>query len=411
MTSGPMAPGPGGALDQLLMISVVQGSSVVLLVRNDRKQARLPLDSSPIRPGSPIKTISHFPAINSLLLETIRGDGIAAELPTTTNPAPFRNRPVIYLDQKDWSSLAKYRYDPEKVRPLAERKAAGTIIDLVRHHKIILPISAGHMSETCKWTNSSERYKLALTMLELSQGWCMSDPLAVRNYEIRNSFSSSVQSIDHSPPINVFTLEANALHSGRRDDVGQVGPAALEENIEFVIDVLTAYIATADTLLDDESIAIEPMPGWVQRFQTFTDWLSGQSGTSAQKRKRIEAFVLSDMSVEIAHEAQSAGIAPDELRDWITSYARNEIRSMPSLGLFSEVLHQKHLNSGTNWNGNDLVDLMYLTCAAGYAQYVVGEKSLVSRMEQSLKRLNRRVNVYRNLRDLVAVLESDGIVH
>ncbi len=75
----------------------------------------------------------------------------------------------------------------------------------------------------------------------------------------------------------------------------------------------------------------------------------------------------------------------------------DEITAMPSLGLFREVLEQKHLNPGTTWYNNDLSDLMYLTCAAGYADYVVSERSLVSQMEQSLKRLNRLVNVYRRL--------------
>lgn len=188
----------------------------------------------------------------------------------------------------------------------------------------------------------------------------------------------------------------------------QASPISLNEQIEVLTSSLTSIIVTADVLLDGDSIGILPTPGWVQKFQEFTDWLSGQKLTSVQKRKHIELFAIGDTGLEIAEEARFAGLTPDEMGDWIKTRAQGEIKLMPSLGLFGEVLQQKHLNPGTNWNGNDLVDLMYLTSAAGYADYVVGENSLVSQMEQALKRLKRRLNVYRNLRDLVTALESDG---
>ena len=47
---------------------------------------------------------------------------------------------------------------------------------------------------------------------------------------------------------------------------------------------------------------------------------------------------------------------------------------MPSLGLFRETLQGMHLNRA-RWEDNHLTDLMHLTCAAGYADYVVGERS------------------------------------
>ena len=41
----------------------------------------------------------------------------------------------------------------------------------------------------------------------------------------------------------------------------------------------------------------------------------------------------------------------------------------PAVGLFREVLHSRHLNKGTTWRPNDLTDMIYLSCAAGYADY------------------------------------------
>jgi hypothetical protein len=59
------------------------------------------------------------------------------------------------------------------------------------------------------------------------------------------------------------------------------------------------------------------------------------------------------------------------------------------------------VNGGTAWKANDLTDLMYLTCAAGYADYVVAERSAISQMRQASKRLKRTDNLYRNLNELI----------
>ncbi len=77
---------------------------------------------------------------------------------------------------------------------------------------------------------------------------------------------------------------------------------------------------------------------------------------------------------------------------------------MPSLGLFREIFHDKLGDKRTKWNSNDLTDMIYLTCGTAYCDFVVGEKSLISRAEQSLRRLNRSVNVFRRLSDCVPVL-------
>ena len=78
---------------------------------------------------------------------------------------------------------------------------------------------------------------------------------------------------------------------------------------------------------------------------------------------------------------------------------------MPCLGVFRETLQGMNLNN-VRWEDNHLTDLMYLTCAAGYADYVVEERSLAGYMQQALKRMDRPINVYRRIQDLVSVLEQ-----
>ena len=371
------------------------------------KEASFRVDRPLFPSGSPILSLDYFPMLNSALFTTTRNENIAIELPSVSDSAPLRNRSVVYLDQKDWSSLAKLRHEPKSVSPPAERDAAKEIIELAKRNKIILPMSAGHLSETCKWTNDRRRYNLALTILQFSRGWQMCDPLTVRRSELRGSLLTS-RNADPSP-LPVFTLAPDALHAGRSREITTAEIGIEGERERLALNALTSITATIDILLDVNPIEVAPTPGWVQKFQEFTNWLSTQSLISDQKRKRIEISVLSDTSIEVAKEAHAIGLTSDEMRIWLEKRARSEIRSMPTLGLFTEVLQQKHLNPGTNWMPNDLVDLMYLTCAAAYADYVVGDNSQISQVEQALKRLGRPRNVYRNLRDLVTALESDKV--
>ena len=78
---------------------------------------------------------------------------------------------------------------------------------------------------------------------------------------------------------------------------------------------------------------------------------------------------------------------------------------MPALGLFREVFHEKLINRDTRWKASDLTDLVYLTCAAGYADHVIGERSATWYIRRAQERLGRTVNVHPNLRSLMVTLD------
>ena len=61
------------------------------------------------------------------------------------------------------------------------------------------------------------------------------------------------------------------------------------------------------------------------------------------------------------------------------------------------------------WKSNDLTDLLFLTCAAGYADFVVGERAAISLIQQAQRRLSRPINVFRRLSDLIPALRDAGI--
>ena len=377
-------------------------SRTARLLRSDGKEATFPLPSAELPRTSMIRQTEWSFEHGAMYIETIPGDVIAFELPTPSALAPVRDRPVVYLDQNHWSHLAYAIYEPSRV-PSGELDAARTLIELATERQIILPLSAGHMSETCRWKDRERRYRLAVTMLRLTSGWQMRDPLTVRDFELRQSLSVNCRSVCLIPP-SVFTLEPGAIHGEVRRRSSDRLTDDLPEDAKFMLRAITHLSGDADTMLDADHVEMGTSPGWVDKLQRFTEWISTEPADPYRRRQRTHVLFIADLGKELATAAHAAGVAPEQMSDWTLRRSDDALSEMPALGLFREALHDKVLEPRTQWEDNDLTDLMYLTCAVGYADHVAAERGLVSKMEQGLRRLGRTASVHRRLRDLVAAL-------
>jgi len=338
-----------------------------------------------------------------LQFETTAGDQIVSELPRPTDLAPRRGRPVIYLDQNHWSTMANVIHAAHKVRQQAELKAAQRLIELATAGRVILPMSAGHMSETCKWRDNDARYRLALTILQLSAGWQMRDPLEVRRFELREALTVRFKSRCQVQPA-VFTLEPDAIHGEVRGVRPYETPKDFPSEAAFAVRALGCVSGNFDSMLDAEHVGMDESPGWVGKLQQFTDWMAREPRDPLQRRQRTNAMFIADLGGELPEEACRAGISPDEMTEWVLRHSDADIGSLPSLGLFREVLHEKLLDPGTSWQSTDLTDMMYLTCAAGYADHVVAERRMSAEMRQGLRRLGRTAEVHRSLIELAEAI-------
>lgn len=164
--------------------------------------------------------------------------------------------------------------------------------------------------------------------------------------------------------------------------------------------------ALVDTMLDAEAIPIDPSPGWTAEFQRFAGFLASDPTGPEMRRRRTHAKFVVDLGPEIAEEAHRAAITPEQMSDWVLGRSEAEVATMPCLGLFREVLHEKLSDSTLRWEDNDLVDMMYLTAGAGYCDYLVGENRHAAYLENAQRRLGRPITVHRKLRTLVEELES-----
>jgi hypothetical protein len=395
----------------ITLITLDRKSSSFAFTRSDGKEARFPLDPSFFAETSALSRVHYTAAFDGLLAVTRSGDEIIFEVAKRENGDQIASRLVVYLDQNQWSAVARAIHDPDQ-SPSADQHAAQQLAEWAKQRLIILPASSGHYYETTKWADGAARYRLGLTILQLSRGWQMRDPLQVRRNELfdafRRRFSAGIALRDAS----VFSLSPNVLH-GESLRGGQTysSPAEFPADLAFQHEALSSAMGFIDVMLDSEHIEPGPTTDWAGSNQRFSDWLDGEKREPQQKRRCIDAFLLSDLQKEIAEEANGAGMTSEQLSMWLQNEMTETIRGLPATGLFGEMLHDRHLNTGTTWKTNDLTDMVYLSCAAGYADFVVCERHMGAVLTQGIKRLGLRQNVFRRLRDAVPAIEAALRVH
>jgi hypothetical protein len=374
-----------------------------ILTRSDGKEARW-LVSAPAPDSEALARVHTTPEYGSMLAITKTGDEVLIELPRSADAAPLDGRPVVYLDQNQWSAVANAMHEQGKVSQ-SEQAAALQLARWASQGRVVLPASAGHYHETTKRFDDDKRYRLGLTIVQLGRGWQMRDPLQVRRDELRARMIQQLGLPGDAAAGPVFTLDPRALYAPSRSPFHYQPGGDLPPDLEFSLRAIIAATTNISVMLDCDRIADSSPHPWAGICQRFSDWLDGeQSRDRHQKRASIDAFLLSDLSHEIAEEAMAVGATPQQMSTWVQDGFGSSVSRMPATGLFREMLHERHLNTGTTWRPNDLTDMIYLSCAAGYADFVVTERHMRAPLAQGVRRLERPVRVFRHIADLIGPL-------
>lgn len=103
-------------------------------------------------------------------------------------------------------------------------------------------------------------------------------------------------------------------------------------------------------------------------------------------------------------ENENATIKPKEIQKL---FAR-----MPALGAFTRLMVMRQINASHKWRPNDLTELIFLSCAAGYVDYVAAEKHTGTQLRQLKRSMpigTNAANVHTALEPLVEKIRSDGV--
>jgi hypothetical protein len=348
-------------------------------------------------------------ADRTMTITTSGGESAVMEIaPFSDTPQTARGR-VVYLDQCHWSTLARWACDPGSVTNRDEAAAADKLIEWAHARRIVLPLSSGHVMETTP-LYGEKRQRLAMTMLQLSRGWHMRNPLLVRQEEIGRVIDNATAGTSGRDRPEVFTLDPDALYATPYSPAPEPEPTGLPEYLDWLCARLTAVSANFGLLMDPERIAPEKTSGWCNALDALARDAEFQAMPAARRRATAQARALADAiaDVPVLTRIQRSGLASEDTVNALLHGLQASTDTMPFLRLHADALSVRLLNRA-RWEPNDLVDMLYLSCAAAYADGVAAERTAARYLDTAWSGRPDPCPVVPTLHQLVAHLTDLGV--
>ncbi|MGK3955273.1 hypothetical protein ACLKOZ_03680 [Arthrobacter sp. R4] len=338
--------------------------------------------------------------------QTNRGHLIVAEVYSPSTEDPLHGRPSVYLDQNHWSTLAQAIFDRSQIKHPAERDAADELIHLAQDGGVVLPMSSGNVRETAN-LYGDHRYKVGASLASLSGGWQLRHPLAVWRAELMRVLAQrhGVE-VPTAATLPVVTLEPHAL----LDDDVQAHAMEPDDPQLFILAMSNPSVLLELLVEPGKAERIDPH-AWVTSNQEFAEHLASGPYTKPQKEQAAYARAWTENGSLVSAALRELGLAVEE-----NAMKPKEIQKlfahMPALGAFTKLMVMRQINVSHKWRPNDLTDLIFLSCAAGYVDYVAAEKHTGTQLRQlkrSMPHGTDTSNVHTSLGSLVEKIRSDGV--
>lgn len=289
-----------------------------------------------------------------------------------------------------------YRYGHKPINRKGEEAAAARLADMVREGRIVLPMSAGHMVETTAM-HDVPRQHLASTIVEFSRGWQMDNPLHVRRAELAGALRG-----EPLRATDVFGLGHDRLLSERlrQPKSRRELPALAAAAFPRAVNASSIYATLIDPARIENDAGRAAAEHWAQIHADLSAGLAGDGVSREQIATVAHGAVLTDLASETVAIA-----GPARAIEWAEQRAREDVTAMPFLGRYRGVIGRRLGNPSGPWRRGDLTDIMYLGCAAGYGDVVVGEKRTIADLA-SLRGVTEGAVLSNSLADAVAKIES-----
>jgi hypothetical protein len=374
----------------------------------DGRSAAMPVTLPAAGGGAGIARMIYSFADRAVTVTTPGGEYATMEIEPPGSTPQRAARRVVYLDQGHWNTLARRIHEPGSIAR-QDAVAADKIIGWARNRRIVLPLSCGHVVETTPLYGEKRR-RQALAMLDLSRGWHMRSPLHVRYGEIADVLSNaSAGAVRHGRP-EVFTLDPDSIY-GTATTTGPPAPAGPPHYLVWLCERLTAIMATFDLLTDPQQIPPEKATGWCDQLAATGRNAEFRKLPTGRRRDAARILALNDAIADAPVTAliQRSGLPPRQVADTLVQGLQERTDTMPFLRLYADALSVRLLNPTTRWVPNDLIDMLYLACAAAYADGVAAERAAAQYLSTAWQGRPAACPVARTLGGLVSHLTDLGL--
>jgi hypothetical protein len=229
---------------------------------------------------------------------TTAGDIVITETYSPIPEDPLKGRPVIYLDQMHWRTMADItRGRAGDVRRSSEVAPAVDLLTRATDGQVILPMSGGTLSETTALYQAN-RYHAGIAVAQLAAGWQMHHSVRVREEEIYHGIARQL-AIEVEPMERVVTLKPRAVFSD--------GVETSDHTLAYLIKCMTWSGTMVHMLIDPESIDrnAEKAEQWVAAMQKNTNTFQEQTEMDPRQKKEIaHGLVWHDLRQHIDRAAE-----------------------------------------------------------------------------------------------------------
>jgi len=366
---------------------------------SDGRRQSFPVPAALVAAGAPFVRSGFDFASSRLSFELPDGDELIVEV-GAAGPigSPPSDRPVVYLDQLHWVSLAQQSYAPAKLDK-ATASAAIALIQLAESERIVLPLSAGHLSEMGHLEGRWRKH-LGLTVMALSRGWQMRNPVAVRQTEFVLAMLGK-----RPRALDVFSLQPEVLFAASAPPEPATDlPPPFDDLLPRITWASAVYAAVLDGEALDARAGHAAAERWAAGFTGLAKYMREHKTSAAHARSNARVRLIADLGNETAVAAQWAGLSPKQYSTWLLDELPRRLPEMPYVGRLNEVLYHRLRNADDNWERNDLIDMNFLCCAAGYADIVIGEKKTSEYLRRAVSRSAPGAAVCRTLPEAIETL-------
>lgn len=345
--------------------------------RSDGQRLRVPLPEGTLDEEKNVRRFGWRASQEVLLIELPDGSTATVELDLGRSVENLlAGRSIVYLDQNQWSKVSAWRQGRSSVSE-AEGEAARALVQLVEQRRIVLPASAGHFVETAP-LYGTQRIELASTVLGLSRGWQMRSPLHLRVQELIHALRGE------PPAVGIpFAPGADVFYARLERRTGSLPEPLATVNAELTRAMsIHAMLIDPETIEDPGGAGEAATDSWARDQARIARQLRADGVSQEMARRVTDARFVMDMRDDVARAGITVGVPPDQAVTRLLDPS-DPIKRLPFLARFRELVHLRVRNAGQKWEGNDLIDLMFLGSAAAYADLVIGERATIGYLRQA----------------------------
>ena len=333
-----------------------------------------------------------------VLSMTTKGDLIITEGFNPTSQPPFNGRPSIYLDQNRWRTVSDVLHDPTRVKDGAERRAAEELIYLASDGRIVLPLSMGHMLET-GGLFGERRYEVGLTMARLAGGWQIRHPLDIWKHEAELTIRGHLGLLQGAPTVHPVSTEPGALFGSDTT----LGISDEMPDTDKLLAMLTMPCVVLDSLIDPERAPKHQLATWVDHHLRITAQMHAER-VSKDQRRRLARRRYWNENIGFYMAAYQRLTRATDFPMFSDSELDELLSSSPMVALLSDLFVRRFIDHQTKWSRNDLIDMLHLSSAAAYADYVCAEVHTGTQLRQAQRTMGRKETVFTKLDELVEAI-------